>query len=103
MIIYNVTIKAMHEIAVEWLQWMKNEHIPEVMGTGQFTGYKLCRLLDHDDEEGVTYIAQYFCNSMEEYDQYIERYAPDMRQRGFDRFGNKFIAFRTLMQVEQQG
>ena len=103
MIIYNVTLKVAHEITADWLQWMKEEHIPDVMGTGQFTGYKLCRLMDHDDEEGVTYTVQYLCAGMDQYNKYIESYAPDMRQKGFDRFGNKFIAFRTLMQVEQEG
>ncbi len=32
--IYNVTIKAEKKIAADWLQWLLNKHIPEVMETG---------------------------------------------------------------------
>jgi hypothetical protein len=37
MIIYNVTIKVDKTIADEWLNWLKDEHIADVTGTGCFT------------------------------------------------------------------
>lgn len=36
-IIYNVTTQADHSIAGQWLQWMKEEHIPDIIATGCFT------------------------------------------------------------------
>ena len=36
MILYNVTVKILPEVAEEWEKWMKAEHIPEVMATGLF-------------------------------------------------------------------
>jgi hypothetical protein len=100
MIIYNVTVKLEHDIATEWVQWMKEEHMPDLMNTGLFLDCRLCRLLEQDEVEGVTYVAQYFCESMEQYNKYISAYAQQMREKGFSRFGNKFIAFRTLMETE---
>ncbi len=99
MIIYNVTIKVIHERAEEWVKWMIEEHMPELMTLGLFTDSRLCRLLEQDDAEGPTYTAQYFCESMEQYHSYIENHAPEMRERGFARFGNSFIAFRTVMEI----
>lgn len=99
MIIYNVTIKIDDSIHNEWIKWMQEEHIPDLMQTGLFTESKLCRLLEQDDSEGPTYAAQYFCKSLEEYNEYITKYAPSMREKGFVRFGNKFIAFRTVMEI----
>lgn len=98
MILYNVTIKINHEAEQEWLQWMKSEHMPELMNTGLFADAKLFRLLDIDDSEGVTYAAQYFCSTMEDYNNYISGHAAAMREKGLKRFGDKFIAFRTVMQ-----
>jgi len=98
MILYNVTIKINHEAEREWLQWMKDEHMPELMNTGLFADAKLFRLLDVDDSEGVTYAAQYFCNTMQDYNNYISGHAAAMREKGLKRFGDKFIAFRTVMQ-----
>ena len=99
MIIYNVTLKVNADIADSWIYWMKAEHMPELMGTDLFIDCRLCRLLEHDDAEGVTYIAQYFCDGMEQYEQYVAEYAQTMRDKAFKMFGNKFIAFRTIMEV----
>ena len=37
MIIYNVTVSVEESIKADWLNWMKTEHIPEVMACGVFT------------------------------------------------------------------
>ncbi|HEY1030758.1 MAG TPA: DUF4286 family protein [Flavipsychrobacter sp.] len=100
MIIYNVTVKIEAEGADEWVKWMKEEHMPELMKTGLFTDSRLCRLLEQDETEGRTYTAQYFCNTIEDYNSYIDNHAQHMRDKGFARFGNRFIAFRTVMEVE---
>lgn len=103
MIIYNVTVKVLPQIADEWLRWMHEEHMPELLVTGLFTDYRLCRLLEQDESEGITFSAQYFSRNMEQYQRYLAEYAPLMRQKGYDRFGDKFIAFRTVMKVEFSG
>ncbi|MGN6477528.1 MAG: DUF4286 family protein [Flavipsychrobacter sp.] len=100
MIIYNVTVKVESDIADEWVNWMKKEHMPDLMATGLFTDSRLCRLLEQDELEGRTYVAQYFCNSIDDYNRYISDHAQGMRDKGFARFGNKFIAFRTIMEIE---
>lgn len=99
MLIYNVTIKIETGIAGEWLQWMQQEHIPEVIATGCFTHAVTLRLLEVDDAEGPTYAIQYHAASKANYNRYIDKFANDMRQKVFDKWGNKFIAFRSLMQV----
>jgi len=97
MYIYNVTIKLDHSIHAEWVQWMQEKHIPEVMASGCFTGHKFVRLLDIDEVEGVTYAAQYFAETREDYDRYIAIFAPALRDDSMKQWGNKFIGFRTLM------
>ena len=98
MIIYNVTIKIVPEIETEWIAWMKEEHIPELMQTGLFTGHRFCRLLEHHETDGITFTAQYFCNNIHDYKKYIDQHAPAMREKGLQKFGNQFIAFRTVME-----
>jgi len=99
MIIYNITLKIHDSIKDEWLAWAQQEHIPEVMGTGYFSGSKLVRLLEVDDSEGPTYAIQFSAESKAMYNAYIEKHAAEMRQRSFDKWGDKFIAFRSLMQI----
>jgi hypothetical protein len=99
MIIYNVTIKVDAQIADAWLQWISYEHIPDVLSTKCFTGYKLVRLLEVDDSEGPTYAIQYHAESKADYNRYIEQHATTMRKKSFDKWGEKFIAFQSVMQV----
>lgn len=99
MIIYNVTIKLEEAIHPQWLVWLKEEHIPDVIATGCFTRATILQLLETDDSEGPTYAVQYFAESKAFYHLYIEKFAGEMRQRSFDKWGNGFIAFRSVMQV----
>ena len=100
MIIYNVTVKVDNSIAGAWLDWMKKEHIPDLMRTGLFLDYRLSKLLEQDETEGITYTVQYFCESLERYHTYIAEHAQRMRDEGINRFGSAFVAFRTIMEVE---
>ena len=99
MIIYNVTIKVHESIKQDWLLWLKEEHIPDVIQTGCFTHAVILRLIEVDDTEGPTYAVQYYAESKGLYNNYIENHAAAMRQKGFDKWGSAFIAFRSVMQV----
>jgi hypothetical protein len=99
MFIYNVTIKIQEPIHQAWLQWLKEEHVPEVLATGCFTNATIVRLLEVDDCEGPTYAIQYIAESMALYNRYIENFAGILRQKSFDKWGNQFMGFRSLMQV----
>ena len=100
-IIYNVTIKVESTIADAWLQWLLNEYIPSIMQTKCFVDYKVVRLLEVDDSEGPTYAIQYYAESKADYNRYIEIYAAKMRRLSFDTWGERFIAFRSVMEVVQ--
>ena len=71
------------------------------MATGVFTEYKFFRLLEQDNSDGITYIIQYFTSSVEKYSSYLEAFTPSLRQKAFEKWGNCFIAFRTIMELVQ--
>ena len=99
MYIYNVTIKILPAIEESWLKWMKTTHIDEVMKTGMFDTYMFSELIEPLDEEGKTYVIQYFTDAETRYLQYIQEFAPHLRQEGYNLFGNQFIAFRTVLRT----
>ena len=100
-IIYNVTIRPELQIADDWLQWLLEEHIPEVLQTKCFFDYRVARLLDTDESEGPTYVIQYYAESKADYNRFIELHASDLRKKSFEKWGEQFIAFRTVMEVVQ--
>ena len=99
MLIYNVTTQVTWDIQEAWVKWMKEEHIAKVMSAGHFTHHRLVKLLEVDDSDGPTFAIQYFCASPELYHQYVRAHAPRMRQESIDKWGDKFISFRSLMEV----
>ena len=99
MIIYNITTKVHHSIASEWLQWLKEVHVNEVMESECFTEYKIVKLLEVDEVEGPTYAVQFFADSKALYNLYIDKFAGEMRKRSFAKWGDKFISIRSVMQI----
>jgi len=96
MLLYNVTLIIDDSAAEEWLQWMQETHIPEVMATGMFVSNRLLKVIDSPNE-GVTYCSQYVAQSMEDYETYQQQYAPAIQEELNNRFKNRLVAFRTLM------
>ena len=99
MIIYNVTTKVRSDIASEWLQWLKEVHVKDILDTGSFTDFRIVKLLEVDEEEGPTYALQLYADSKAIYNQYVDKYAAKMRQAAFDKWGDKFISIRSIMQI----
>ncbi|MFI5451037.1 DUF4286 family protein [Pedobacter sp. UC225_61] len=97
MLLYNVTVIIEDAAAEEWLQWMLEMHIPEVMATGKFVSNRLLRVLDSPNE-GITYCTQYVVETVEDYDDYQQNYAPALQADLQRKFENRFVAFRTLME-----
>ncbi len=97
MILYNVTISVEPSISKEWLSWMKNTHINEVMATDLFESYAIYEVL-LQQEETITYSVQYFISSMAKLQQYQATYAPALQAKHTQKFGDKVIAFRTVLE-----
>lgn len=97
MLLYNVTIIIEDAAADEWLQWMQEIHIPEVMATGKFVSNRLLKVLDSPNE-GVTYCVQYVAENLNDYNDYQQIYAPALQADLQNKFENRLVAFRTLME-----
>ncbi len=99
MFLYNVTITVNKEIADEWLNWMRRQHIPDVMSTGQFISYRLNRLLEHEHDDSEIFTVQYLVRDRLHLLRYLEEFAPDLQREHRARYEGKFAAFRTVMAV----
>lgn len=97
MFVYNVTVNVDEDIHEDWLKWMKAIHIPEVMQTDCFVENRMFRILE-TEEPGFTYSIQYDYKNVEDYNRYKTIFAPDLQKKHSERYRDKFIAFRTLLQ-----
>ena len=101
MLIYNITYLVSHEIHQEWLSWMKTHHAPEILSTGHFSGYTILRLKEVDETEGITYAFQFQVPDEDQYKVYITKSAAALRLKAEQRWGERVMAFRTLMEIVQ--
>jgi len=97
MYLYNVTLILDDAAADEWQQWMQESHIPEVMATNKFISNRLLRVVDSPNE-GVTFCAQYVAETLEDYESYQANFAPALQHELNERFKDRYVAFRTLME-----
>jgi len=102
MILYNITVSVNLECTKEWLEYMINEHIPEVMNTGHFRDYKLCRV-QGDEQGGETYAVQYLAFSADAFNAYNTNCAPAIQADFLKKWGSKAAVFRTILPVLFEG
>ncbi len=98
-LIYNVTVKVNTVISEEWLTWLLEEHVPDVLSTGCFLDARVVQLLEMDDSDGPTYAIQYTAAHSADYERYLSEFAAVMRKKGVDKWGDQFVAFRSIMKV----
>ena len=98
MILYNLTINIDNDIREEWMTWIQNEHIPKVMKTKAFSRYTMYKMLNEEENGGTTYCIQYFANTLWDIEDYEENYAPTFQFEQYEKFGDKFVVFRTVLE-----
>ncbi|MDT0643177.1 DUF4286 family protein [Zunongwangia sp. F363] len=98
MYIYNVTANVQEEIHEEWLEWMKNEHIPGMLATKKFSKALMTRVMVQEPMGGITYSVQYTAESKEMLQKYYREDAEALRKKAAV-FGEKVVSFRTELEV----
>lgn len=99
MILYNVTVNIDSDVEEDWVVWMRETHIPEVMSTGFFTEHRLMKMLSEaTDETGKTYAVQYMAESLDQLETYLNTVATKLQKASIVRYGTKMAAFRTVLE-----
>lgn len=98
MFIYNVTVNIADDVHQNWVKWMKEKHINDVMKTGCFIDSQLVKVL-YVEDEGHTYSVQYKFLEMSDIEKYQKEFASALQSEHKEMFGEKYTAFRTLLQI----
>src|SRR4051812_24664431 len=98
MFIYNVTVHIEKEAEQDWVSWMKEIHMPDVMKTGCFVDHQLLKVWGPEDL-GPTYSAQYKFLEMTDIENYQKNFAGSLQAEHKIKFGEKATAFRTVLQI----
>ena len=99
MILYNVTINIHESVHDQWMRWMQEKHIADVLATGKFSAARMVKVLVEEDMGGTTYSIQYTTDSKETLQRYYDEDAPRLREEGLRLYGDKMLAFRTELEL----
>ena len=102
MLIYNVTINIDESVHDQWLSWMRDKHVPDMLATGKFSHAKMVKVLVEEEMGGVTYSVQYTTKDRQTLESYYREDADRLRSDAQKLFPNKFVAFRTELEVISQ-
>jgi hypothetical protein len=99
MIIYIITTTVKTELEQEWLQWVKEKRIPEILNTGYFYHHQMYKVKLPTNLEGeVTYVVQYECESIDKYSAYAENDSKRLQAEYPPKFIGKVTTARTVME-----
>lgn len=99
MIIYNITLSINPSIECEVLDWLKIEHIPEVLETNLFLESKMFKIIENPkDRTHNSYAIQYKLESWDKFEEYSLKYADQLREKTKQKFGENVLAFRTFLE-----
>ena len=99
MYLYNITINVAQEVRKDFVNWLQNTHIPQVMDTGLFTEAKLVLVTENEEMGGITYATQYTCASAQKLKAYYRNFAPAFNQNLVQKFPEKVFIFGTELRV----
>ena len=97
MITYSVTVSIEPATEQEWLDWMQRVHVPDVLRAGCFSECRIGKALETEGAE-PTYVLQYRCASLADYERYREQFAPALQKDHTDRYAGRFRASRQLLE-----
>jgi len=97
MITYSVEIAIDPGIEAEWLAWMQQLHIPDVLRSGCFSECRVHKVLETERTE-PTYVLQYRCGSLADYHRYRDNFAPARQKEHSERYAGRFRASRQLLE-----
>lgn len=99
-IIYAVNIEVLVPYAQEWVEWMKDVHIPDVINTGLLEAiYIAKRSADENKPDYVGFEICYVAVNIENLKDYQARFAPKLQEEHTQRYAGKFIASRKIAEV----
>ncbi|GAB4293079.1 MAG: hypothetical protein Kow0098_13760 [Ignavibacteriaceae bacterium] len=99
MIVYSITAIIRSDIESQWTEWMKTRHIPDVIKTGYFVGFKFYKIITPQSSSGnATYEINYFCESSEKLNDYLEKEAERLRKEHNDKFGSGISVARSVLE-----
>lgn len=99
MLIVNTTYHVSEDIQTDWIFWVKNEYIPEVIKTNMMVQPRFFHLLIEDEPGNVSYALQFEVKDLDTLENWFQKYGTEMQVTMSNRFQEKVMGFTTMMET----
>ena len=97
---YEVFMQVDSSIAEEWVEWMRTEHIPEVMQTGVFVSCQFLRVIEPPIDGHDSFRITYESKNLSSIQEYRTALSPELRKKHDERYGDVAKGARREMITE---
>ena len=98
-ILYNITMQIEKPFVNNWLEWIQQEHIPGMMGTGCFIKHQVLRLMNNNQQEEQTFAIQYFASTIYKFNQFEQNFLAQELKKISDKWNTRVMFFTTTMEI----
>ncbi|MFT6716245.1 MAG: hypothetical protein ACJA0Q_000880 [Saprospiraceae bacterium] len=100
MIIYSITFAIETSIEKEWIEYMKSNHIPQLMASGYFTEFQHTKIIPEQGMD-LAFNIQLTCESIDILEQYLIEKKENIEQELHQKYSGKFASFYTKLEKLQ--
>lgn len=97
--LYNITYNIEEQIHDQWLRWVQEYHIPDVLKNTPFVGAKLIKVWMDEELGGITYSIQYQAENRAMLDIFLYESKFNIFGDMLKMFPNQFVSFSTELEV----
>ena len=98
MYIYSVNVTIDKEIKDDWIKWMTEKHIPDVLRIGLLKDASVLVNTEYYADK-FNFVVQYCADNQEDLALYREKYSPELQKEHSDRYEGKFSAKRNVFEI----
>jgi hypothetical protein len=99
MLIYNVTVNVEEAVHQQWLKWMREIYIPEMLQTNLFTNARILRVMVDEQMGGITFSVQYYAKDKKSLERYYSEYLDAFSIKERQHFSDQLVSFSTELEV----
>jgi hypothetical protein len=99
MLILNTTFLVSDEVQNQWLNWVREQHIPFMLNTKYFKKPQIAKVLGNDTADGTSYSVQFQVNDSETLEKWHSEFAGKYEQSCYQVFGNEALFFSTILEI----
>ena len=86
-------------MSAAWKKFFLEKHLDDVVNTGCFTKWSFRKLIDDKERDKVTFVSEYHCKSMADFERYNINFAPALKAEVGELFKKGYTCQRSFYEL----